>query len=111
MQVHTKYSEKVLLHNEVQWSFDKHQIAAKEKLKQIITSTLILHVYGPNRPTKINTNTNKNVLGAVLQETYENMWSKIMVWLNWKHWAYLLAINFTNSFMKDIFLSKIIISR
>ena len=65
---------RLLLQNDVEWSFDQPQIKAIEDLKRIITSEPVLQFYNPELPTKVSTDASKFGLGAVLEQKHGDEW-------------------------------------
>ena len=66
-----------LLEKNVQWTFDKPQIDAVEKLKHLVTSSPVLKYFDPNKPSKVSSDASKVGLGAVLEQQHPTGWHPI----------------------------------
>lgn len=77
-----KYSEvtaplRLLLQNDVEWSFDQPQRTAIDDLKNLIVKQPILQFFNPSLPTKISTDSSKLGLGAILQQKGDSGWQPV----------------------------------
>ena len=66
-----------LLQKEVHWHFEKPQLEAVNKLKEMTTNSSVLQFYDPSKPTRLTTDASRNGLGAILEQQHDEHWKPI----------------------------------
>ena len=65
---------RLLLEKGTEWSFDKHQQQAFEKLKDLVTEYPLLKLFDPSLPIKVTSDASQHGLGAILEQCHDNKW-------------------------------------
>ena len=60
-----------LLKKEVHWHFEKPQLEAIKKLKEMTTNSPVLQLYDPSKPTRLTTDASRNGLGDILKQQHD----------------------------------------
>ena len=65
---------RLLLEKGTEWSFDKPQQQAFEKLKDLVTESPVLKFFDPSLPIKVTSDASQHGLGAILEQCHDNKW-------------------------------------
>ena len=68
---------RLLLEKGTEWSFDKPQKQAFEKLKDLVTESPVLKFFDPNLPIKVTSDASQHGLGAILEQCHDNKWFSV----------------------------------
>ena len=67
-----------LLKKEVHWHFEKPQLEAINKLKDMTTNSPVLQFYDPSKPTRLTTDASGNGLGEILKQQHDEHFKPVI---------------------------------